>query len=956
MEREIIMYRKLMQLVAVFCVVGFAKDTLAEDVYYYLPLKDVTVTKGQFPTDSDITVSARLAVSRNLRGLSDFMQPYAVGGANEEIYVDFDDGRRRSLWSPRTSLSEQMSQTHIAVRAEKGKDVAGLLFLPKPDWSRMASLDFSLSNASTDQKAARLSFLRAKQRHYRNLLNRNVPGAAWFRYQADTAGSQITGSAPRAGSASTTATRRAAESQLQQTYSLFSGGRAISENLQLDRQLRLTSQAEQTVSIDTLEGISIAEIDWKPVVKGLKPEKDPLAAYIPADQHVLFFGSFKGMAEVIDEAKANGTPILRLFDPRSEDAMTHQRYEKQLCVSLDAWSRLFGPAVIAGVAFTGSDPYLRTGSDVAVLFETRTPLPISAKIITNHETVLSTTPSAKRVNGRILDVSYKGVASADRTICSYTATLDKVVVVTNSLYQLGQIIKTYKQKIPNMASLDEYTFFRDRYKRNDPEESALLIITDAAIRRWCSPRWRIGSSRRIRAAAAMAHAQSEHLDKLAAGLTKPEETDLKENAAGLGKVTVTPQGITSSVYGTLDFLTPIAEAPFDKVTEEEARMYKWFRDHYQRRWRQFFDPIALRFTVREKRLAADLTIRPLIASTEYRSFIDVTGEGAITPQAGDRHPEAVLHYVMAIDPKSEPVTQIGNFASQMTPGLRISILDWLGDWVAIYADADPIWRQLEEVSATGGDRAFGSFMEKNVHKLPIALELDVSSHFKFAGFLVAARAFIEQTAPGMTVWETMNYKDQPYVKIAPSDRLRQDDDELQNLAVYYAMTSRGFILTLNESLVKRCIDRSINSPLTATGKEKPDASPDSWLGKSMAIKAKSSAFAVIQTLVSENYNNVLRRRAWGNIMILNEWRRRYDQDNPVDFHQRFWQTKLVCPGGGDYVWNEKFKTMESTIFGSPARPRLKKKMSTPLTQIKEAEFGLTFEDDGLRARADLTRK
>lgn len=945
-----------MQLAAVCCVVGFAKDTLAEDVYYYLPLKDLTVTKGQFPTDSDVAVSARLSMSRNLRSLSNFMQPYAVGDANEEIYLDFADGRRRSLWSPWTSMSEQISQTHIAVRSEKGKAVAGRLFLPKPDWSGMTSLDFSLSKESADQKAARLSFLRARQRHYRNLLNMNIPGAAWFRYQADTAGSQIDSSARWPGALSNLPPRRTGQSQLQQTYSLFTGGRAISENLQLDRQLRLTSQSEQTVSVDTLEGISIAEIDWKPVVEGLQPEKDPLAAYIPADQHVLFFGSFKAMAEVIDEAKANGTPVLRLLEPRSEDAMTHQRYERQLCVSLDAWSRLFGPGVIAGVAFTGSDPYLRTGSDVAVLFETMTPLPICAKIIANHESVLSTTPSARRVNGRILDIPYKGLVSADRTICSYTATLDNVVVVTNSLHQLEQIIKTYRQKIPNMASLDEYTFFRDRYKRNDPDESALLIITDAAIRRWCSPRWRIGASRRIRAAAAMAHLQAEHLDKLAAGLTKPEEIDLKENAAGLGKLTLTPQGITSSVYGTLDFLTPIAETPFDKVTEEEARMYKWFRDHYQRRWRQFFDPIALRFTVSENRLAADLTIRPLIASTEYRRFMDITGEGAITAQAGDRHPEAVLHYVMAIDAKSEPVRQIGNFATQMTPGLRIGILDWLGDWVAIYADADPVWQELEEALTTGGNRAIGSFMEKNVHRLPIAFEVDVSNYFKFTGFLVAVRAFIEQTAPGMTVWETMNYKDEPYVRVAPSNRLRQDNDDLQNLAVYYAMTSRGFILTLNESLVKRCIDRSINTQRPAADEEKPDAFSDSWLGQSMAIKAKSSAFAVIQTLLSENYNNVLRRRAWGNIMILNEWRRHYDRDDPVDFHQRFWQTKLVCPGGGDYVWNEKFKTMESTIFGSPARPRLKKKMSTPLTKIKEAEFGLTFEDNGLRARADMTRK
>ena len=107
------MFRKVMWLAVVCCVVGFAKDTLAEDVYYYLSLNDVTIAKGQFPTDSGVTASARLSMSRKLRGLSDFMQPYAVGDANEEIYVDFGDGRRRSLWSPRTSMSEKRSRVAI---------------------------------------------------------------------------------------------------------------------------------------------------------------------------------------------------------------------------------------------------------------------------------------------------------------------------------------------------------------------------------------------------------------------------------------------------------------------------------------------------------------------------------------------------------------------------------------------------------------------------------------------------------------------------------------------------------------------------------------------------------------------------------------------------------------------------------------------------------------------------
>ena len=54
----------------------------------------------------------------------------------------------------------------------------------------------------------------------------------------------------------------------------------------------------------------------------------------------------------------------------------------------------------------------------------------------------------------------------------------------------------------SIASLDEYRFFRQRYKRGD--ETAFVIITDGAIRRWCGPKWRISMSRRLRAAAQLA--------------------------------------------------------------------------------------------------------------------------------------------------------------------------------------------------------------------------------------------------------------------------------------------------------------------------------------------------------------------------------------------------------------------------------------------------------------------
>ena len=144
----------------------------------------------------------------------------------------------------------------------------------------------------------------------------------------------------------------------------------------------------------------------------------------------------------------------------------------------------------------------------------------------------------------------------------------------------------------------------------------MLILTDAAIRRWCGPRWRIGASRRTRVAAVLAELQAQYLDDLARGEFKAGPLSLENPPAGMGELQLTPEGVISSTYGTLEFLTPIAELNLDMVTPEERNAYDFFRSRYQRSWREFFDPIALRFVIQPDRMGIDLSVMPLIVGSE----------------------------------------------------------------------------------------------------------------------------------------------------------------------------------------------------------------------------------------------------------------------------------------------------------------------------------------------------
>jgi hypothetical protein len=240
---------------------------------------------------------------------------------------------------------------------------------------------------------------------------------------------------------------------LVETYALFSGGRAISENLQLDRVPQGSLPEEATVDIDTIEGITVPEIDWKKLVKDLNPKLDPLAASIPADQHAVFFSTFSLAVLTADQAKIQGTPILHLAEPRSEDARTAERYQRQLGLSMAGLGRLLGPKVAKSVALTGSDPYFRTGTDVAVLLETDKPELLENLLLAQIMVASQKTPGAKPERGEVKGLAYRGVRSPDRSLCSYVARLDHAVVVTNSLYQIERLAGVANKKTASIASL-----------------------------------------------------------------------------------------------------------------------------------------------------------------------------------------------------------------------------------------------------------------------------------------------------------------------------------------------------------------------------------------------------------------------------------------------------------------------------------------------------------------------
>ncbi len=905
----------------------------AKDVYYDIPVRDLKSVEGRLPERNNGRYYQRLQT----------MGPYAVVEGSGEAYLSGPGAGGDDWFQFGSPQAQAQSESHILLRAPEGEEIKGRLVIVNTDASGMDLLRFVVPVSATKPEAKE-PFYRAKLTHYNRLLSRDIPGGAWFRHQARLARIELKMSPddPQAWRNPNQFRR----DNLTTTYDLFTGGRAISENLQLDRTLPQRAANETPVKIDSLRGITIDEIDWKPLIKDAKPELDPLAKKLPADQHVVFFPSFQAALAMVDETKQHDTPVLRLAQPRSEDAGVVERYQRQLGLPLSTVARLLGPSLVKSVALTGSDPSFPLGTDVAVLLETPQPRALFNLLMGRIAMAAAGVKDAKAVcSNDIEGLAYQGFVSPDRALSSYVAQLDDAVVVTNSIYQLQQLAAVRSGKAKSLAELPEYTFFRIRYPRTDAEESALIFLSDATIRRWCGPRWRIADSRRTRARAVLAELQASQLADLVLHKVEPGPMHTDLPILGGGTLRLTPEGVVSSVYGTLNFMTPIAEIPLEEVTKTEADAYQAWRDGYQRNWNWAFDPIGLRISLGKQKLGADLTIMPLILASQYNQFAEISLGAKFDPAAGDPH-KALAHFILALNQKS-PLFRIGEgFAANM--GQTIS-LGWIGPSISVYADDDPFWGELAKVK----EDQLNAFMSKNIGRVPVAVRIDSTNPLKLAAFLASARTFIEQTGPGLTRWESLKYKDQGYVRISPVKGKNTVPQDMENLAIYYTSVGGALTITPSERVLQRAIDRMLaEKPAEEAGKTaaQPANAPHPWLGSNVALHVDSRILEIGNALGRQQYQQQMQVQCWNNLPILNQWKRLYPDLDPVAVHRQIWGVTLLCPGGGKYVWNEKYRTMESTVYGHPGEPKEGPPAPPVLSGFASGDFGLTLENQGLRPR------
>lgn len=794
----------------------------------------------------------------------------------------------------------------LAIRSSRPLDrIEGQVFFQtssKPELTEhKVSLD--LTSESSSQK-----FHAALARHYQFLTQGNYTGQVWFRHQLQRA-------LEKAGEKELGLVRwnQRRGVPFEQTFDLFSGSQAIAENLQLDRELALQDGELTRIDVDSIEGITIGDVNWDELLGDKDPQLDELARWIPEDQHAIFLPSIASLGQALQELNSLVTPSLNVLAIDSNDRGVLESYLQQMRIDLREIGGQDFAKSIQAIAVTGSDPYSELGTDVGVLVQMRD----AASASQFADYYLSKIESNEPLSG--LEVS-GGRQSADRRLSAYCFCLDKLVVIANSPFQIKAIRAVIEEEQPALADLKAYRFFRQRYTKT-AGETAFVFMSDPAIRRWCGPRWRIGQSRRLLALAHLQRLQAEHLaDCLSMKPGEQVDVRLEESEQELlGTVRRTSKGLYSDRFGSMHFMTPIAEQDIEQVTEVEKNGYEFWRDSYQRNWGNAFDPIGIQLNLTEDRLQFDLSVIPLILSSSYRWLTD--GK-PMDKWAGDLHPGTLLHLIAA--------PRVETWMSDYLQGL---------EFFELYADEDEqFWRDFTD------EREAERYFRRNFQKLPVALAFHFDSPENLQQALDKNKDLIKANLDREV---EHRYGGQVIRELVFEERIGVGQEESQ-LSLFVFKSGDHATFSLNRELIEKVVDRESNPP------DKDSIRP--WLGRNLAFQLDRRFFQALEAISLERYSRLVRDQSWSNLPLLNEWRREFPDQDPLEIQKRIWGEKLTCPGEGQYRWDEKTSAYISTAYGNPVQPRVPMGIPFPLRGIGRLEAGVSLDSGGIRAKVQLEKK
>lgn len=563
--------------------------------------------------------------------------------------------------------------------------------------------------------------------------------------------------------------QRARRSDLGEMMSLYTGATSVEEALQADRGLWLRgSDAARDIDVSTLHGVPLAEHPWEDMILETKkqPVIEALASRVPHDVLYLHFHDLRTASKLSDDVDKWITPAAELVEWRSGPSHLAEQYQQQLMLERTALSKNFGHLAVNGVALVVGDPFVREGTDIAVLFDVknRTMLTTSLGRFQAHA-------KAKHADLGTETYTHDGVeiqhtSTPDGAVNQHRFELDGVIVVANTRSLSERLIAVQQKKAPALSESGDFRYMRTVYPHDAKSEDGFLFISDAFVTRTVSPTLRILQARRMAAKAdlqavgyaALLHGwlegkpASDAEALIAAGILK--KTELAHQGGGV--IDYDPKvGASSVAWGRPQALAPLSSLSVDTISVVEKQAYERFRDTYQTYWRRFIDPIAVRIQRTDDRLAFDARMLPLIEGSDYDELIRMVGRATVMPPKLKNSVQWT--WALGSDARlRRELDGIGKFT-----GMSQLSFGWLGDWVIVGAKgSSALWDMMimtdmapsTPKSRDARKKLGDEFMFQLADRFPLYVGAHIKNPVSLVATLAAIRGFVDQVAPDMVEW------------------------------------------------------------------------------------------------------------------------------------------------------------------------------------------------------------
>ncbi|MHC4085455.1 MAG: hypothetical protein ACYSU3_13985, partial [Planctomycetota bacterium] len=499
-------------------------------------------------------------------------------------------------------------------------------------------------------------------------------------------------------------------------YAMTTGALAIQESLQLEEMREGRDiPSEHDVLLSTLKGPEIKSHPFADMLQGRTPKTFPVAALIPYDNYYCHFTSISKEIAASDLIKQWGASLLRSITVTARDSDLQSRYMNQVCIDISTLTRLLGDYVIGEIAITGGDPFLKEGSDAALIIEVKSRRVFNTMMNSHAKKALKANGDAKVSESKYEGIAIRSILTPDRRISSHSAYLGDYKVYSNSMDMLHVIINTYSKKRKSMAENLDFKYMRTIFPGTAAAEDGFIYMSDSFIRKLLSARWKIEAQRRIIC--------QNHLRMIANAATmyrtemrkKAKIETLIEDKYLSAKVNRCPDNGTywldesgrafCTVHNCLQYCTPISSIALEGAARSEAEDYKQFVRRYNNFWSRYFDPIGIRLGL-GNRIEAETCILPLIENSAYNRLREIIGGEPVQLSSQVLTKGTIASITSKLHLDSEMLEEIDKMQKRILPTLP-PIRECIGDSLSLNLyDSDVLFTFTEE-----GMGIFGGWMD-----------------------------------------------------------------------------------------------------------------------------------------------------------------------------------------------------------------------------------------------------